>query len=336
MKTLPLCSPDSDRKNPARKYWSGVQPPKGALKKKPLLFLLLAFCFLLFSICLFPSEVQSQQAGQSGFASLKIGVGGRAAGLAETQVAAVNDPTAIYWNAAGLERSQGTVALFSHASWLQGISADFLAVTFPALRGAMGLALHVQNVPDIQHRTTASPEPIGLFDAHDLVLALAYGRALRDRLRVGLTLKYVYERIYIESVSGVAVDAGILLKDLPGGLRLGAVLQNLGRTSRFRREAITLPVLVRVGFAYSMRACPCTIMSDIFVFRGGDSGATVAGEYVFQEVLAVRTGYQFSRENRGIAGGLGLQWGRLHLDYGYMPFASGLGDTHRLSALLRW
>jgi len=66
--------------------------------------------FLLFAFFFLPFAVQ----GQSGLAFLKIGVGGRAAGLGEAYVAAANDPTAIYWNAAGLDPGQGTVAVFRH------------------------------------------------------------------------------------------------------------------------------------------------------------------------------------------------------------------------------
>lgn len=308
---------------------------KGAPRKKLLLFLLLA-------VCLLPFAVQSQNAGKNGLAFLKIGVGGRPAGLAETYVAVANDPTAIYWNAAGLERSQGTVALFSHNSWLQGIRADFLAIAFPALHGAVGLGLNLQTIPDIEHRTTASPEPIGLIEARDLSLALAYSRALRNHVQVGLSIKYLYEKIYVESVSGMAIDLGVLVKNLVSGLRIGATLQNIGGTGKLQNDGIDLPALVRIGAAYVPPSHPggtagaVTLMSEAVIFFDGDKSVSIAGEYVFQRTLALRAGYQFNRENRGVAGGIGLQWSRYQLDYGYMPFAAELGDTHRISLLLRW
>lgn len=297
---------------------------------------------LLFSFCLLPFDLRSQNAGRSGFAFLKVGVGGRAAGLAETQAAAANDPSAIYWNAAGLERSAGTVALFSHTSWLQGIRANFLAVVFPGLRGAVGLGMYLQTIPGIQRRTTASPEPIGVFDAHDLALTLAYSRTLHNHVQLGLSLKYVYEEIYVESASGAAVDVGVLLKDLVRGLRIGATVQNMGWAGKFRDQAIALPLLTRIGVEYAPRLRPrvaagtLSIMSDVFMSQQGKTGVTVAGEYIYQEMLAIRIGYQFARQNRGVAGGLGVRRGRFQLDYGFMPFASDLGDTHRVSVVLRW
>jgi len=200
------------------------------------------------------------------------------------------------------------------------------------------MGLNVQTIPDIELRTIPSSEPIGLIDARDLSLALAYRRALHDNLQVGLAIKYLYEKIHVESASGVAVDAGVLIKNLVNGLRVGAAVQNLGSFGKLKNDKIGLPALARIGIAYAppqFFSGAVTLLSDAVIVLDGDSGATLAGEYVFQRTLALRAGYQFNRENRGIAGGLGLQWGRYQLDYGYMPFASDLGDTHRISLALR-
>ena len=291
----------------------------------------------LFSFFFLPFAVHSQ----TGMAFLKVGIGGRAAGLAETGVALANDPTAIYWNPAGLDRNQGTVALFSHNSWLQNIRADFLAISFPAFSGAIGLGLNVQTIPDIERRTIPSPTPIGVFDARDLSLTVAYSRALRNYLQVGVSVKYLHERIHVESASGVALDAGVLVKNLIKNFRVGATVQNLGRVSALRNEEIELPALARIGVAYSpsfsSNETPLNLnlLADAVIFFDGDNGVNVAGEYVFQKNIALRAGYQFNRENRGLAGGLGLAGGRYQIDYGYMPFSSNVGDTHRISFAIK-
>src|SRR6185369_10023297 len=58
-----------------------------------------------------------QRAGTSSGTFLKIGVGARATGLGESFVAVANDPSAIYWNPAGLASVLRQEVLFSHASW---------------------------------------------------------------------------------------------------------------------------------------------------------------------------------------------------------------------------
>lgn len=275
---------------------------------------------------------------QTGLAFLKVGVGGRAAGLGEAYVAAVNDPTAVYWNPAGLDRAQGTMAVFSHHSWLQNIRADFLAISFPAFNGSIGLGINMQTIPDIELRTIPSPTPIGTFDARDLSLAIAYSHPLRENVRLGFGVKYLYEKIHVESAAGVAVDAGVLITNLVQGLKIGATLQNLGSVGNLRNDKIELPALARIGVAYTsqqLASGALTLLSDALIVFEGESSATIAGEYLFQKTLALRAGYQLHRENRGIAGGAGLLLGRYQLDYGYMPFASDLGDTHRFSLALR-
>jgi len=296
----------------------------------------LRFCvrLFLFSFLFLPLASHAQ----TGLAFLKVGVGGRAAGLGEAYVAAANDPTAIYWNAAGLDRSSGTVAAFSHNSWLQNIRADFLAISFPAFSGAIGLGLNMQTIPDIELRTIPSPTPIGVFDARDLSIALAYSRPLGENVQLGLTVKYLYEKIHVESAAGFAVDAGVLIKNLVSGLRAGASLQNIGGMGNLRNEKIDLPSLARVGVAYTperLASGGVTLLSEAMIVFDGERSVTIAGEYVFQKTLGLRGGYQFNRENRGVAGGIGLSWGRYQLDYGYMPFSSDLGDTHRFSLTLR-
>lgn len=302
--------------------------------EKRLVRLPLSFCCFLFAFFCLPFAVLSQ----TGLAFLKVGVGGRPAGLGEAYVAAANDPTAIYWNPAGLDRSSGTVAVFSHNSWLQSIRADFLAISFPAFGGAIGLGLNMQTIPDIELRTIPSPAPIGVFDARDLSLALAYSRPIRGNVQLGLTVKYLYEKIHVESAAGFAVDAGVLIRNLVGGLNAGASLQNIGGMGNLRNDKIDLPLLARVGVAYNperLASGAVTLLSEAMVVFDGESSVAIAGEYVFQKSLGLRGGYQFNRENRGVAGGVGLSWGRYQLDYGYMPFSSDLGDTHRFSLTLR-
>jgi hypothetical protein len=48
------------------------------------------------------SSLGGQRAGTSSGTFLRIGVGARAVAMGETFVAVANDPSAIYWNPAGL------------------------------------------------------------------------------------------------------------------------------------------------------------------------------------------------------------------------------------------
>src|SRR5580765_1234401 len=75
-----------------------------------------------------------QRAGTSSGSFLKIGVGARATGLGETFVAVANDPSAIYWNPAGLASLQRSELLLSHIEWPADIRYEHAAWVLPVRR----------------------------------------------------------------------------------------------------------------------------------------------------------------------------------------------------------
>jgi len=54
-------------------------------------------------------------------------------------------------------------------------------------------------------------------------------------------------------------------------------------------------------------------------------------EYELKHVLAFRFGYLTGYDERNFQAGAGLRFSRYRLDYGYVPFASDLGNSHRIS-----
>jgi len=56
---------------------------------------------------------------------LTIGIGSRPAGLGNAFVSIADDPTAMYWNPAGISRLGGHEAIVNHNNWFAGISLDY-------------------------------------------------------------------------------------------------------------------------------------------------------------------------------------------------------------------
>jgi len=283
--------------------------------------------------------VHAQDAGKSGLAFLKIGVGGRAAALGEAYTALANEPTAVYWNPAGLNGAAGTQLAFTHLSWLESIKHDFMAISFPGFGGKLGLAFTMQSIPDLELRDKPSSEPVSTLDARDLAVALAYARPLNNQLAIGLSVKYLYEKIYLQSASGVALDLGANWQTPVPPLRLGASLQNLGSMSALVEEKITLPALLRLGAAYgwqnSAGTTIVTLALDNLTYFEGGNYASAGLEVSPLKEIALRAGYQLNRENRGLSAGFGASLSRYQLDYGYTGFGEDLGQAHRFSLGIR-
>ncbi|MCH7676197.1 PorV/PorQ family protein [candidate division KSB1 bacterium] len=278
---------------------------------------------------------QTGNAGATGLAFLKLGVGARAGGLGGAFSAVSDDATATFWNPAGLTYSHRAQVAFTHTEWVQDITNEFLAFIFPAFRGTIGLSVYANNVGGIERRINPSDEPIGTVEANDIALGFSYATSINSSLKAGLTVKYLYEKIFIESAAGYAFDFGLIFQPFSNSLRLAVVAQNLGSMNKLRAVSINLPKTVRLGVSYLLALDEISgtvlltadgvkvIETD---FRGG-----FGVELQFKDRLAVRVGYQTGLSQQAFGGGLGLKINRYHLDYGFTPFDSNFGDTHRFS-----
>jgi len=281
------------------------------------------------------SRAQSADAGATGLAFLKLGVGGRASAMGEAYVAVSEDASSIFWNPAGLSYIQRPEVAFTHTAWLQDISNDFLAFAFPGFGGGVGLSVYTGAVDGIERRTIPSSEPLGTVEARDLAISLGYARELNNKFRAGFSAKYLYEKIYIEEASGYAFDIGVSYQPFQSSLRFAGVIQNIGSMGDLRNESIKLPTTFRIGGGYSI---------DLREFDGGvllsadavkvvenDLSVNFGTEIHVLRRLAFRFGYQTGASEANMGGGFGLRFDRVELDYGYRPFDSDLGDTHRFS-----
>ena len=80
-------------------------------------------------------------AGKPGFAFLKVGIGARAMGMGSAYVALADDPTAVYWNTAGLAGSEDAQVTVMHNEWIQDFRQEFAAVSRPLGKGAAGFGI---------------------------------------------------------------------------------------------------------------------------------------------------------------------------------------------------
>src|SRR5215831_18795257 len=87
------------------------------------------------------SSLGGQRAGTSSATFLRIGVGARAVGMGETFVAVANDPSAIFWNPAGLASLQRRELAISYVQWPADVNYNHLTMIMPSRRLGGSLAL---------------------------------------------------------------------------------------------------------------------------------------------------------------------------------------------------
>ncbi len=284
---------------------------------------------------------QGARAQEAGMAFLKLGTGGRAAGMGEAYTALAEGADATYWNPAGLLSEKRTSLMLSHLQWIQDVRSEYVAVAFPGKTWAWGLAANSANVGGIELRgEQPSFEPIGTFDARYLSLGFFYARKLRPGLQAGVGVKLLYQKIYIEEAGGAAVDAGVVYRFPALPLRVAAALQHLGKMTRLLNESTPLPTLLRIGLGF-LPSSP--FLGGQWAF-GVDAHTDFKGNFHTSwgaelrplPVLALRVGYRTGYEVRSIQYGFGFRGNRFSVDYGMTPFQQDLGLGQRLSFTLYW
>jgi len=280
------------------------------------------------------------QAGSSGLAFLKLGVAGRGVAMADAMAASTSGVSSLYYNPAGLlEQSAAgpsTRFMFTHKEWIQDTRLEFLGGTARlGENGGLGASITSTSISDIEIRT-APGEPEGTFSASNLAIGLSYAHRLTETIRAGITVKYLYEKMLVDNASGFAVDLGVQTDTPLEYLTIGAAVQNLGGMSPLRSEKTVLPAMARLGGAYALE-----LSDGLYALQGAVDGVYIipekrtylnlGGEAVFHRLAALRVGYQFGSEARGLTAGVGIAYGILALDYAYAQLASDLGSAHTIS-----
>lgn len=298
---------------------------------------------LMFCFNLLPESVFAQ-AGKSGLSFLKLGISGRGTSMADAMSAAVSGAASTYYNPAGLlncRDSIGAQLMIMHKEWILDTRSEFLGASIPLNEEqAIGFAVNSTTVSDIEIRTRPGPAE-GTFTARNFSLGVSYARVLSDEVCLGITAKFLFEKILVDQASGFAVDLGAQYRTPIENLFVGAAVANLGSLSEMSNEKTTLPSLLRVGPAYRFSVdnmeSNVTFASDLLhVFPEGKSYVNLGGELVFDRTISARAGYRFGSEGRNFSAGVGVTYGIVGLDYAYEPLSADLGNTHTVSLVLNF
>ena len=149
------------------------------------------------------------QSGQTGLSFLKLGVGARSIAMGEAHAAMATDASATYYNPAGLFGATKADIMIMHKEWFQDVRTEFIGVNIPFADYALGFGINTTNIGDIQLRTRPGPSE-GTFSSHDFALGASFAMNVAPSLNAGITLKFLYEKIFVDEASGVAADIGVL------------------------------------------------------------------------------------------------------------------------------
>ena len=283
--------------------------------------------FYLVALALFLAQ---PLAAAPGLPVLNLSSGARSLALAEA-VTALSGSEAISYNPAALQARRGRDLVFTHGEWIQDIRHEYLSLVTSGQNSTWGLAAHLSQSRDLEHRTGPTRDPLGEFGVYEGALNLVYARRFNERLRLGANIKFLRQSIFDEAASGAAIDLGALYQFQPQ-LRLGLALRNLGRMNDLDQRATPLPRAASAGLAWT-GVERLLLGAAVQTVRRSATTVRLGGEYALRRTLLLRGGYQ-NADTRTLSLGLGLVGHAWSLDYAFIPFSDGLGQAHRFSVHL--
>lgn len=312
----------------------------------------LAIVFLLSATQAFSQN----KVGTTAAAFLGIGAGPRAIGMGGAFTAVATDPSALYWNPAGISRTGQTEVMLEHTNYLVGTSYNYFAgVVALDQDNAIGLSVINLNYGSGIVTTVQNPDGTGeTWSASDWAVGLTYSRNLTDRFSIAGTAKIIMQNIWHESATGYALDAGLLYITPFNDMKIGMEISNFGTEmqltgsdlfvsydpnpsmagnnknipAQYYTNSYPLPLFFRVGLAMNVINAGdnrLTIAADAVHPSDNLQSANVGAEYAWNNLLFLRAGYKslfIPNSQEGLTLGVGLRYEiNMHLivklDYGF-------------------
>jgi len=252
--------------------------------------------------------------GTSGGNQVLVPVGARGIALAGSERVYSSGLESVYWNPAGLARSQSPTVLASSMDLFNDMGVNYFGASgnFDKL-GMLGVTVKSIDMGDIPVTTVEDMDGLGggTFKPTLTTMGLTYANSFSDRAFFGVTGKIVYESIPRAEASAYALDIGVQYTGLAGvdGLGLALVLNNLGTDLHYEGSALTSQGTTEDGISDFMNRessydkLPSTYnMSLSYSVAGAILGMTytshnfsydelnLGGEYTLNDMFHLRAG----------------------------------------------
>jgi hypothetical protein len=310
--------------------------------KKPARTSIFAAAFLV--VLFFRASVSAGGAGTTSANFIKIPAAALPSGMAEAYTAMVG-PDSILYNPAGLGLLGYSSFSGSHNQYIDGITQEYLSVTWRSPYGTVGAAfsslssgsIDAYDSNDMRIGNTSTGhrmmgisyaqswphfnKDIGKLDPMLITPSWTRVQAVRDyrpkayRLSVGGGVKKISEKLGKDSASSYAFDAGALLV-LPHHFHIGVSAMNLGGKEKFVEETSRIPSSLRFGVAKDFHTINdvmvFTVASDIVKYSDQDYLNATGLETDIMKMFQVRIGYKTQKDSGSrICGGFGMNFDRL-------------------------
>jgi hypothetical protein len=256
-----------------------------------------------------------------------MGVGAKALGMGKAYTAVATDPTAIYWNPAGLATQDPYQIYVMHSTLFFDTNFDYVAASAPTERlGSFGLGVLALTSSGFEQRSMLNEE-IGKFNMMDLAFLFNWSKEAYPGVSVGINYKLVTQRMLEFSGVGHGFDVGVKAR-LFNRFDAGLTLMNIIKPNvTLANEAQVYPAQFRLGVASRFLNENLVLSADVAKIVGWESTRINLGcEYQIVKNIAIHAGVHHGR----FTVGAGFSFNHYGFDYSNSS-VSELGMNHRFA-----
>lgn len=254
--------------------------------------------------------------------------GARQTAMGETSPLFALDPFGLEYNPASIVGLPKGRVGFSHNSFIQDRQTNSLAVIFPAKGLDFGIHARLAGVGGIEVREGPTSEPDYITSADEFAVKVFSAFKVAPGFHAGVSVGWLMQKIDIERATVAAFGIGAIYHTRYD-LAVHASASNMGGKIKFINQEDDPPVIYRAGVNY--HKYQLSVSADYVNIKSGDNHLHFGSEYLLQELMFLRAGYQTGYDNRNFSAGAGFLYKEFRIDYAFIPYQSDLGNSHRFT-----
>lgn len=319
------------------------------LKRK---YIFLLFC-MIFTLSSSTDVFAFEKVGVTSFQFLKVMPGARSTALGNAYSSLAHGADAMFWNPAGLIKSNKFGISASHIDWFLDTQHFSFSGVY-SLSSAMSIGIMGMNVDygEIEVTTVDALGPTEegynpgltgetIHPGANLV-GLAFGQRLTNKFSYGVTAKYVTENMDVKSKSILMFDGGVLFDTKFRSMVLSATIRHFGPKVTYYDKDFPLPQTLNIGISANIISPQESLIGttsnhsilmafDIVQPRDYDQQYNIGFEYSFSDILFLRSGYRINYDTGGLTLGFGIKYKSVKMDYSYNDFGDYLDNVNRFT-----
>ena len=279
--------------------------------------------------------------GNTGFNFLKMEFSPKYISTAGTIDLFSGEGNNINYNPANLSRTEKTSFDLSYRRYIEDGNIGQIAFSKKLQgKGAFGFTVSYFYMDGFEGYIKPMDEAQFDFSASSLILGFGYCYEFLDDLSIGISTKYLAEKIDTDDADGYSLSLGGKYDNIFGfkNTNFSAVVKNYGSMNKMLNEESKLPFSTSIGIGHFF------IINDYKVLLGLNDEYFIddeinilnfGTELSFKDRFFVRAGYRYGNEGIPYSLGLGFNISRYNIDYSFSPFTDGIGYNHGLSLKIK-